>query len=73
MLSAACTQLKLQGNAFFKKKEYARAIEAYNGALIGMPEEAAIYSNRAVCFMREKEYERALGDAETCIKLMPEW
>ncbi len=73
MLHAACTQLKLQGNAFFKSKEYARAIEAYNGALIGMPEEAAIYSNRSVCYMREKEYEKSLADAEVCIRLMPEW
>ena len=56
-----------------KKKEYARAIEAYNGALIGMPEEAAIYSNRSVCYLKEKEYDKALSDAETCIKLMPEW
>lgn len=73
MIQAACTQLKLQGNAFFKKKEYARAIEAYNGALIGMPEEAAIYSNRSVCYLKEKEYDKALSDAETCIKLMPGW
>jgi protein arginine N-methyltransferase 7 len=73
MLRAACTQLKLQGNAFFKKKEYARAIEAYTGAVIGMPEEAAIYSNRSVCYMREREYEKSLADAQVCIELMPEW
>ena len=53
--------------------EYARAIEAYNGAVIGMPDEAAIYSNRALCYMHEKEYDKSLQDAETCIKLMPEW
>lgn len=62
-----------QGNAFFKRKEYARAIECYTSALTGMPNEAAIYSNRSVCFMREREYERALADAEMCIKLNPEW
>jgi tetratricopeptide (TPR) repeat protein len=73
MVQAACTQLKLQGNAFYKKKDFARAIEAYNGALIGMPEEAAIYSNRSVCYLKEKEYDKSLADAETCIKLMPEW
>lgn len=73
MLEAACTQLKLQGNHFFKKKEYARAIEAYNGALAGMPGEAAIYSNRSAAYMKEREYDKALADAEMCIKLMPEW
>lgn len=62
----------VQGNNFYKKKEYARAIECYNGALMGMPEEAAIYSNRSLCYLREREFEKSLEDAQMCIRLKPQ-
>ncbi len=62
-----------QGNHFFHKKEYARAIEAYNGALTGLPNDAAVYSNRSVAYLKEREFEKSLADAEMCIKLRPEW
>ena len=64
---------------------YATAIEAFNvqnfkraeqhlsSAIELDPENHVFYSNRAAAYMALEQYDRALGDADECIRLQPEW
>ena len=38
-----------------------------------LPEDEVLYSNRSSCYLRLKDYQHAMEDAETCIRLKPKW
>ena len=66
-------EAKDKGNKFFLAKDYTQAIEWYSKAIQFDPTDAAFYSNRAAAYMGKNNFEAALGDADQCIKLMPNW
>ena len=50
-------------------KDYEAAIAWYQKALHLDPENHILYSNRSACYCALEEYEKALKDANKCIKL----
>ena len=61
------------GNRAFKDKAYYEAIEQYTSTLTGDPQRVAAWSNRAACFTATKQHDKALRDAQTCVRLKPDW
>uniref|UniRef100_A0A0D6R910 Uncharacterized protein n=1 Tax=Araucaria cunninghamii TaxID=56994 RepID=A0A0D6R910_ARACU len=70
---AAGTSLKEQGNALFKSGNYLKAAAIYTQAIKADPNNATLYSNRSAAFLNLVKLNKALGDAETTIKLNPTW
>ncbi|CAN6281912.1 unnamed protein product [Urochloa humidicola] len=66
-------QLKLQGGKAVERKDYAGALKFYSEAIKLDPEDAILFSNRSFCHVKLGEALEAFGDANTCIKLRPEW
>lgn len=64
---------RLKGNEAMKSKDYSDAITAYSKSIEIFPDEAATYSNRAMAYINQKEYARAIDDANVCIKIDPEY
>ncbi|KAM0870240.1 hypothetical protein ACQ4PT_040139 [Festuca glaucescens] len=65
--------LKDQGNEQFKSGSYLKAAALYTQAIKLDPDNAALYSNRAAAFLHLVKLNKALADAETTIKLKPQW
>jgi len=71
--AAEADRLKLEGNVYFKQKQYETAIDLYTRALQHQGDNKAIWSNRSACFLSMKEFQKALHDAEICRRLDPTW
>ncbi|KQK22573.1 hypothetical protein BRADI_1g68102v3 [Brachypodium distachyon] len=69
----AKVQLKLCGEKAVKRKDYRDASKFYTEAMELDPNDATLYSNRSFCHLQMTEGNRALLDANICIKLRPEW
>jgi tetratricopeptide (TPR) repeat protein len=54
----------MKGNECMKAKDFQDAIVCYGRALELNPTDAATFSNRAMAYLKTKEYARALEDAE---------
>ncbi|XP_030573541.1 sperm-associated antigen 1 isoform X2 [Drosophila novamexicana] len=64
---------RLRGNEYFKAKEYDNAIEEYTLAIVYDPARAArAYNNRAVSYLKKKNYLPAIDDCEACLRLEPD-
>ncbi|CDR98688.1 probable STI1-Hsp90 cochaperone [Sporisorium scitamineum] len=67
--------LKAKGNAAFAAKDYQGAIQNYNDAIAAAtsPEDNihVLYSNRSACYAGLRDWNKALEDAEACIKANP--
>jgi len=72
-MSPGVAELKEKGNQYFKAQEYADAVKAYGEAIALDADNAALYSNRSAAYLRLHKHAEALGDAEKCVKLKPEW
>jgi len=70
---AKAEELKKEGNAFFKAKEYRKAIASYTSAIDAFPVDKTYYSNRSACFMAVNEPISALRDAVFCRCCDKEW
>ncbi|MQL78698.1 hypothetical protein Taro_011133 [Colocasia esculenta] len=66
-------EAKLRGDDAFKRKEYLDAIDAYTQAIDLDPNEATLFSNRSLCWIRLGQADRALADAKACRVLRPDW
>ncbi|KAM3310390.1 hypothetical protein ACQJBY_031221 [Aegilops geniculata] len=66
-------QLKSFGEKAIKRKDYHGASKFYTEAIKLDPSDATLYSNRCLCYLQMTEADKALRDANTCIKLRPEW
>lgn len=64
---------RLKGNECMRAKEFQDAIKCYSRSLDHFPEDAATFSNRALAYLKTKEYARALEDAEAAIKLKEDY
>lgn len=66
-------ELKMQGNASLKSGDVKTAIKLYTRAIELDPTNHILYSNRSMACCKASKYERALQDAETSIRLNPNW
>ena len=60
---------KQEGNEFFAQGEYALAINSYSTAIIKTPTNSKLFTNRALCYLRLENYDKALADALKAIEL----
>jgi len=63
---------KAEGNKFFSQGNYAEAIKWYTKAIDESPSHI-FYSNRSACYTALGELQKAVEDADQCIKLDPKW
>ncbi|XP_054637409.1 sperm-associated antigen 1 isoform X1 [Dunckerocampus dactyliophorus] len=63
--------LKEEGNKFVKKGQYQDALGKYSDCLKIKPEECAIYTNRALCFLKLERFMEAKQECDAALKLEP--
>lgn len=61
--------LKDQGNQYFKKGKLGAAIEAYTQAIDLCPKVPAFWTNRALCYKKRSEWDKAERDCLKALKL----
>jgi len=66
-------EYKAKGNEFFAKHEYSEAIKWYTKAIEANPNGHVYYSNRCACYTSLNELEKALKDAQDCVRIKPDW
>ena len=62
--SKSCEDHKREGNEFFKSEKFKEAINSYTEAIRHNEINPIYWSNRAQCYIRLKQFEKALSDAE---------
>ncbi|KAI3361487.1 hypothetical protein L3Q82_013639 [Scortum barcoo] len=65
------TALKQEGNDFVKKGQYQDALGKYTECLKLKPEECAIYTNRALCYLKLERFTEAKQDCDAALKMEP--
>ncbi|KAK2910641.1 sperm-associated antigen 1-like isoform X1 [Channa argus] len=65
------TTLKQEGNDFVKMGQYQDALGKYTECLKLKPEECAIYTNRALCYLKLERFTEAKQDCDAALKLEP--
>lgn len=72
-MSSEAQQYKAQGNAAFAKGDNQQAVLHFTKAIELDPNDHVFFSNRSAAYAAMSDYENALKDAETCVKLAPQW
>ncbi|XP_044947695.1 ankyrin-1-like [Hordeum vulgare subsp. vulgare] len=67
------TALKSHGRAAFANKDYHAALYFFGRVIEIDSSDATMFSNRSACWLRMRELESALSDAQHCRKLQPDW
>eukprot|EP00467_Chlorarachnion_reptans_P022463 CAMPEP_0114514598 /NCGR_PEP_ID=MMETSP0109-20121206/16241_1 /TAXON_ID=29199 /ORGANISM="Chlorarachnion reptans, Strain CCCM449" /LENGTH=598 /DNA_ID=CAMNT_0001694653 /DNA_START=148 /DNA_END=1944 /DNA_ORIENTATION=+ len=62
-----------KGKSAFVRKDYDTALKLFTQALEEDKKNERLYANRAATNIELSNFDEALEDAETCIKLKPEW
>lgn len=60
---------KAEGNAFFKAKQYAEAIEKYGKAIESDANDVTFFSNRSACHAALGNWQQAADDGRQCIMI----
>ncbi|XP_062122313.1 tetratricopeptide repeat protein 12 [Drosophila sulfurigaster albostrigata] len=63
---------RCQGNEAFRKGSYEKAILHYNKAVERVKDSAITYNNRALCYIRLRNYKRALDDCQYVLHKLQE-
>ncbi|XP_012727966.2 sperm-associated antigen 1 [Fundulus heteroclitus] len=63
---------KQEGNEFVKKGQYQEALGKYTECLKLKPKECAIYTNRALCYLKLERFPEAKQDCDTALELEPD-
>ena len=64
-------RLREKGNLAIKSKNYQEALELYSNAINVLTNDHRLFYNRALCYLKLGESEKALDDCEECLSLMP--
>ncbi|KAL6634317.1 hypothetical protein ACP70R_026988 [Stipagrostis hirtigluma subsp. patula] len=64
---------KFQGREAVKHKDYFAAVEIYTKAMNLDPDDATLYSNRSLCWLRLGNGKKALTDAQACRMMRSSW
>ncbi|KAK2899760.1 hypothetical protein Q8A73_012889 [Channa argus] len=67
------TELAVIGNKFAASGDYNMAVKYFTNAIKYNPTEFKLFGNRSFCFEKMQEYDKALTDAELCLRLGPGW
>lgn len=62
-------ELKEQGNRFFSARKYDEAVGCYSKAIIKNPYTATYFTNRALCYLKLKQWESAILDCRRALEL----
>ncbi|KAK5922953.1 hypothetical protein CgunFtcFv8_020174 [Champsocephalus gunnari] len=65
------TAVKQEGNDFVKKGQYQDALGKYTEGLQLKPEECAVYTNRALCYLKLERFTEAKQDCDAALKVDP--
>lgn len=68
---ARAEKRRVLGNVSFKNGDYAQAVVHYTSCLQLDSNNHVAYANRSACFLKLGEHERALADAQRCVKIEP--
>lgn len=68
---AKFTLLKQEGNELVKRGCFQEAAEKYTQCLSLQPSECAVYTNRAICFLKLNRFEEAKQDCDSALQLEP--
>lgn len=60
---------KLEGNEYYKKKDFAKALELYSAAIELNPKELLYYTNVAAVYIEQKNFEQAIAQCDTAIAI----
>lgn len=71
--TAGAEKMKEKGNEFFKKGDYASAIEHYTYATEMDPNNPVFFTNRSTCYYKMDKMDKSLRDAQKSIKLDSSW
>ncbi|KAJ1472225.1 hypothetical protein T484DRAFT_1915103 [Baffinella frigidus] len=69
----AAADLKEKGNAAFQAKDYTTAVWWFTKAIAADGANHVLFSNRSAAFAGLAQWDKALGDADMCISLKPDW
>ena len=67
------SSIKSKANSLMKSGKFLEAIMEYSRGIALQPSNAILYSNRSLAFLKLSQYFFAIKDAETAIRLVPEW
>ncbi|KAM6959014.1 sperm-associated antigen 1A [Aplochiton taeniatus] len=70
-LEARFASLKQEGNNLVKNGQFKEAAEKYSECLTIKSEEGAVYTNRAICYLRLNQYQEAKEDCDSALQLEP--
>ncbi|XP_036949464.1 sperm-associated antigen 1A [Acanthopagrus latus] len=68
---ARFTLLKREGNDLVKKGNFQEALQKYSECLTLKPDECALYTNRAICFLKMNRFDEAKQDCDSALQLEP--
>jgi tetratricopeptide (TPR) repeat protein len=69
--SQKAIQFKNEGNEYFKKKEYQKAVESYTKAINLNPMDPSYYGNRAASYLGMKKYNKCIDDCNETLNIDP--
>lgn len=72
-LKGKAESLKLEGNKAMAGKDYELAIKKYSEAIAVLPTNAVYYANRAAAQSSLRNYDEAIKDAESAVKVDPSY
>jgi len=73
VIKAAVDTLKEVAIDDFKAEQYDRAVKHLTVALSLDEKSHVLYSNRCTAFIALEEYDKAMEDADECVRLQPSW
>ncbi|MEQ2212586.1 hypothetical protein XENOCAPTIV_001810, partial [Xenoophorus captivus] len=65
--------MKKIGNTKFQEQQYGEAMRFYTKAIKFYPDNHILYGNRALCYIKQREYLKAAGDGKRAILIDPLW
>ncbi|KAK0402677.1 hypothetical protein QR680_016470 [Steinernema hermaphroditum] len=71
MSTHTAKELKERGNQMFQMNRFEEALGYYDKAIIRDSNEASYFTNRALCFLRLKKWDRAMDDCRKAMELDP--
>ena len=70
---STAAQFKDQGNKHLQAKEFEQAVACYTKAIELDPNDHVFYSNRSAAYLSLKNAEKALEDANSCVRVKSDW
>lgn len=69
MSKLSAVELKEQGNRLFASRNYDDAIGCYTKAIIKSPNSSTFYTNRSLCYLKQKKWTQAITDCQHAIEI----